>query len=95
MQTKLAEFLLVQSTLGKEIIVETHSEHVLNALRLYVAFGKIQPETLGVYFCDKDAEGTTLVAVEMDEDGYIQNWPDGFFDESEKVLLELAKLNTS
>lgn len=91
-QSRLGDFLLSLSLAGKQIIAETHSEHVINRMRLHVAKGNLTHEDdLLVYFCQRTPESneTTLEKVKIDEFGSIEEYPEGFFDETEKQLHEI------
>jgi predicted ATPase len=91
-QTLLADFLLSMALLGKQCIVETHSEYLINRLRLRAAedpADKIQ-DLFALYFVEKDKEKSRYRFVNVNEYGAIGDWPAGFFDqapqEAERIL---------
>ena len=88
-QTALADFLLSLVLTGIQVIVETHSEHLINRARLYVALGLIDPEKMSIVFCIRDEFGSSVESIAIDKSGYLEDWPEGFFDETEKVLLQI------
>lgn len=92
-QRKMGEILGLASLGGVQIIVETHSDHFLNGLRLAVHGGLMAPENIALHFFERETEGDAIRAKitspVMDTDGRIDHWPDGFFDEGEKALREL------
>ncbi len=97
-QVKMGELLALAASCGVQIIIETHSDHVLNGIRLAVHGGKIKPDDVQLhYFQRQEKEGETVTEVvspRIDRNGRIDKWPDGFFDEWEKsldVLLEPAE----
>ena len=56
-QSRLADFFVTMNALGKQCIVETHSEYLINRLRYLVAKSddrKIAEDTL-IYFVEKEA----------------------------------------
>lgn len=65
---------------GKQYIVETHSEYLLNRIRLAIAKGNIDPSDVSVYYFENSVNGSTTYSVEFTEDGRILNAPRGFFD---------------
>jgi predicted ATPase len=76
-------------------VIETHSDHVLNGIRLAVHGGKIKPEDVQLHYFqrqEKQGQGfTEVVSPRINRSGRIDKWPDGFFDEWDKsleVLLE-------
>jgi predicted ATPase len=75
------------------VIAETHSDHVLNGLRLAVHGKMIAPERIAMHFFYREREaGRTRSRFEsptIDKDGRLDRWPDGFFDEWDKSLERL------
>jgi predicted ATPase len=94
-QSKMGELLALAASCGVQIIVETHSDHVLNGIRLAVHDGKIEPEDVQLhYFQRQEKEGmmvSNVTSPKIDKNGRIDQWPDGFFDEWEKNLITLLK----
>lgn len=90
-QTRMGEFLALAAACGVQIIIETHSDHILNGIRLAVKDKHLSPDDTSFYFFtyDFDAEKTTVERPLIDEYGMFDEWPDGFFDETEKVLGKL------
>lgn len=96
-QAKMGELLALAASCGVQVVLETHSDHVLNGIRLAVHGGKIKPEDVQLhYFQRQEKQGqavTKVISPKIDRNGRIDRWPDGFFDEWEKsldVLLEPA-----
>jgi predicted ATPase len=92
-QVKMGELLALATLGGVQILVETHSDHLLNGVRLAVHGGRLLPEQVGLFFFQREQTADTLSTVisrpEMDAAGRLSEWPDGFFDETEKVLRQL------
>ncbi|MNL45378.1 hypothetical protein D3C87_1680200 [compost metagenome] len=89
----MGRFLGIASNCGIQIIVETHSDHILNGLRIAVKENEISPETVKIIFVGAYAdEATQKVYVsepEIDVDGRIDDWPKDFFDTWEYSLMRL------
>ena len=49
-QSKLCDFIYFVSKAGRQLFVETHSDHIFNGLRVGVATGKISQEDISVNF---------------------------------------------
>jgi predicted ATPase len=87
-QSRLGRFLAKVAGSGVQVLVETHSDHVLNGARLAVA----QDRTLNAadmivhYFGDEET-----FAIEVDDRGDLGHWPAGFFDQIESDLGRLAR----
>ena len=97
-QSRMGYLLALAASCDVQIVLETHSDHVLNGIRLAVHGGKIKPEDVGINFFQRidenDQTFTQIVSPRIDRNGRIDQWPDGFFDEWDKsldVLLEPAQ----
>lgn len=90
-QTAMGRFLALAASVGVQIIVETHSDHLLNGIRLAVKDGELDRNDTAFYFFryDFDAEKTEVENPIIDSNGFFDEWPDGFFDEAEKSLARL------
>jgi predicted ATPase len=93
-QSKIAQFLSMIASTGVQIIVETHSDHVLNGVRL-ATLGKMIPhEEVAIHFFNKtptsSQDPAQITSPAIDYQGNISDWPDGFFDQTEKDLATLA-----
>jgi predicted ATPase len=94
-QAKMGELLALAASCGIQVVIETHSDHVLNGIRLAVHDTKLEPEDVQLhYFQRLEKQGQTITEVvspQIDKNGRIDQWPDGFFDEWEKNLITLLK----
>ena len=90
-QIALTELLARAAMHGVQVILETHSDHVLNGLRLAVHGGHIPPEKARVHFFRRSRAGmqAEVVTPAIDRRGRIDRWPEDFFDEWEKSLDSL------
>jgi len=91
-QSKIAELCALASSVGVQIILETHSDHILNGVRIATKKEIIKPEQSIIYYFSKEADKLETKAdkLSIDEKGKInENWPKGFFDEYENSLDEL------
>src|SRR5260370_26805552 len=90
-QARIAELLALAASCGIQVLVETHSDHVLNGIRLAVHDGKLPPEDVQLHFFQRrQSDGQSLVvSPHIDKNGRIDQWPEGFFDEWDKSLEAL------
>jgi len=88
-QSQMGGFLAQMAAAGSQILVETHSDHLLNGVRLAVRDGVIRPEDVAIYFFAPSA-AAHVTRLSVDKHGTISDWPEGFFDQSEKDLASLA-----
>lgn len=76
---------------GVQVIVETHSDHVLNGVRLAVKTNVIAAQQVAVHFFAPDPTGGPIVpkSPTIDADGRLDSWPEGFFDQFDRALSQL------
>ncbi|HIP27224.1 MAG TPA: DUF3696 domain-containing protein [Flavobacteriaceae bacterium] len=90
-QTRIAEFIASLTNFGVQVIVETHSDYILDGLRLAVKDEKISHEDTKLYYLELDKNGNTEVkSPQIDKDGYLDEWPENFFDTSLNNKMNLA-----
>ena len=88
-QSEIGSFLARVAASGVQVVVETHSDHVLAGVRRSIGVDHIlAPEDLVVGYFSSEAEPAIL---SVDERGSLSGWPDGFFDQTEKDLAKLAR----
>jgi predicted ATPase len=79
-QAGLADVLVdAVKTRGIQIILESHSEHLLRRLQRRVADETIQADLAALYFCSTEKGESRLTPLDMDLFGTIKNWPKDFF----------------
>ena len=78
-----------------QIIVESHSEHLLRRLQRRIAEEGLSREDIGLYFCTADEGVSKLDGLEVDLFGNIANWPQDFFGDKfgEIAAMSEAALN--
>jgi hypothetical protein len=87
LQTELAE-LLINSTAeegaGNQVIVETHSEHLLLRLQRRIREGRLPASAVAVHYVEPiDKDGAVVKRLRLDDRGsFLDPWPEGFFEES-------------
>jgi len=85
-QTRLGDFFLSISLAGKQCLIETHSEYLINRLRYRAAAegeGNRVTDSMKIYFVEKPGDTSIFREVTVNEYGAILDWPDGFFDQSQ------------
>lgn len=91
-QSQLADLLIEVIIERKlQILVESHSEHLLNRLQRRVAEEKIAADQTALYFCRNEAGVSTIERLEMDEFGNITNWPENFFGDEMGDLFAMTE----
>lgn len=92
-QRKMGELIAKACAGGVQVILETHSDHILNGIRLAVKYNDIDRKLIRLnYFyqevCNKKIIHKKCSPIILD-DGSLSDWPDGFFDEWEKAIDDL------
>lgn len=91
-QSRLMEFLIDTSKKRNlQLIVESHSDHVVNGVRIAVKKEALGTGEVLVNYFDRDGKGDVLVkAIHVDKYGELDDYPDDFMDEWTRQLLELT-----
>jgi predicted ATPase len=90
-QSRLGRFLARVAAAGAQVIVETHSDHVINGIRLAVVEdGLLPPEDVLFQFFGTSPGGQPT-SIEVKPSGALASWPPGFFDQMERDLGELSR----
>lgn len=73
----------------RKLIIETHSEHMINRLRLNIKKNPQLIKNVNVYFFEKLHNETIATNVEISKEGKLAYWPKNFFDQSYIDLMGL------
>lgn len=85
-QSRFIEFFSFLSSRGLQIIIETHSDHIINGVRKEIKKKRIDTEQVNVYFMKKEEQLSQAVKIKINEDGAIINPEKGFFDQFDDDL---------
>ena len=88
-QARLAELAVRAAVAGVQIMVETHSDHFLDGVRIAVREQLIRPRDTAIHYFERDGGKSIVVTPEIDEDGRLSLWPAGFFDQHDESLAKL------
>lgn len=89
-QSIMGEFLVRAAASGVQILLETHSDHLLNGVRVAVKNGLLEPDKVALnFFTRGEGPAARVLTPKMDKNGRLNEWPEDFFDEWEKNLAEL------
>jgi hypothetical protein len=103
LQVRLADFFVAMATVNKQILIETHSEHIVNAIRaesveayLRDAFQVDLSEGLvrnryTILFLENEGKGPQLHRLNILQDGTVPDWPASFFGESSQLLGRILR----
>ena len=89
-QSAIGAFLASVAASGAQVIVETHSDHVINGVRRAVAINRtLEPSQVSVLFFD-DANNGQPEKIQVRSNGELSAWPAKFFDQLDGDLAALA-----
>ena len=94
-QQILGDFLLGITSRGTQVVVETHSEYLVNRLRLRMievglgeqsriadqAKSTVASDQVAIWFCERHEGRTSVTELQPTPDGSFTVWPEGFFDQ--------------
>jgi predicted ATPase len=91
-QVRIGELMALAASCGIQVIVESHSDHILNGIRLAVYNQQIACDKIMLHYFERkefNQGQTSVVTPRIDQNGRIDRWPDGFFDVWDKCLETL------
>lgn len=92
-QSKIGELLARAANEGVQIIVESHSDHLFNGIRVAVKEKLISTDDVSIFYFERQSNSaehiTQISQPQINEDGRISHRPSGFFDEYSKQLDQL------
>jgi predicted ATPase len=93
-QSKIGEFLAIIAMTGVKVVIETHSDHVLNGIQIAVAKEGINSKdvTINYFSSNPEIDQPEITPISINEKGELSVWPKGFFDQSLKDYSELLKI---
>lgn len=92
-QTQLGMLAVLASLAGIQVIVETHSDHFIDGVRIASKQLNYTNNVLINYFTKDSLSPSEVEKIKVLDSGELSNWPNGFFDQIQKNLLKLAELN--
>jgi predicted ATPase len=93
LQMQLSDYFISLALSGKNIIAETHSDHIINRLVRRI----VEDETLnlkdliGIYFIKPSENGSIFEEINIDDSKGITNWPVDFFDQTANEQMRIMQ----
>lgn len=86
-QSNMGYFLGMMAAAGTRVVVETHSEHIVNGIRrAAVVSGRLQAKDVNIYFFKGKSESELIT---VDDLGNLSDFPVDFFDQQRQDMLEI------
>jgi predicted ATPase len=90
-QSLMGKLMAQVAAAGTQVIVETHSDHLLDGIRIAVRDSLLKPQqTAFHYFSRNEKKKIKVTTPQIDTEGRLDQWPEGFFDEAVKNLAALS-----
>lgn len=94
-QSAVGKFLAMVVSVGVQVIVETHSEHIVDGARIQM-YGLNNSEQFLVNYLTHQGSEMQIIQLFIEENGELSEWPDGFFDQKQidlRTLFQLRRRN--
>lgn len=78
---------------NKSYLIETHSFNLILRLRALIASGRISSDQVALYYVDYDSDekSSNVKGVSIDENGDVDGWPSGVFEETFDEVVNIRK----
>lgn len=90
-QSRLGKFLALVAVNGVQVVLETHSEHIVDGCRIQMAREK-QCGCMKIVFFEKKENNSVYKNINIQDNGELEEWPEGFFDQKRADLRELLEI---
>jgi predicted ATPase len=93
-QSRIGRFLAMVANSGVDVIIETHSDHLINGIQIAVAEKQISYKDVTVNYFSHDEKDIQpdVNPIGIKEKGELTDWPKGFFDQSQLDYSHLIRL---
>jgi predicted ATPase len=87
-QSYLGRLIALTAQAGVQVIVETHSDHLLNGIRVVTRLEDgFDPKLFTLYYISQNEGESNAEKITITKDGKLSNWPDGFFDQQAQDMF--------
>lgn len=88
-QTGMGKFLAMLADKGLHVVIETHSDHLLDGVQIYTTTHPEMREDVVIYNFGLNGDNNLVInPIQMDEDFDYTMWPQGFMDQTNKNYVE-------
>jgi len=85
--------MLIETSALRQVVVETHSEHLINQARIAIAEKRLPSSWVAIVYVDRGRNGSVVTNIGVDPAGdFTRDWPSGFFPERYEDAMKLAGL---
>ena len=95
-QSRIGKFIAMVASSGVTVVVETHSEHVINGIRIAALEQSISHKDVVInFFCSSDKVDSfqpEIKSIFLNDNADLDSWPKGFFDQQQEDIARIFKL---
>jgi predicted ATPase len=84
-QSYIGRLIALTAMAGVQVVVETHSDHLINGMRLMVRKGDVRSDHI-VFYNINSSVANKVAKIHVNEQGQLSEWPEGFFDQQVKDM---------
>ena len=92
-QAELGKLIAIASSIGAQLFVETHSDHIINGIRVAIKEKVIENDKVNIMYFEKTTtekeQFTKITPIKVDKNGELDDYPKDFLDEWSNQLLKL------
>lgn len=88
-QTRLGELAARAAASGVQVLIETHSDHFMDGVRIAVRDGILAPQQCAFHYFMRTGAVANVTTPTIDKNGRLSEWPHGFFDQHDENLAQL------
>lgn len=89
-QSYLGRLIALTAKAGVQVIVETHSDHLLNGIRVITRIDPdFDPSIFTLYYISQGEEQSNVDTITLTKDGKLSEWPEGFFDQQAQDMFTI------
>jgi predicted ATPase len=93
-QAELGKLISLAAQSGAQLFIETHSDHILNGIRVAVKENSIDKNNVNIMYFDKvtteKEQYSNVKQINIDKNGELNEYPKNFLDEWSNQLIKLV-----
>lgn len=86
--------LIAKASEHVQIIIESHSDHILNGLCYSVAVDGTPTTQMVFNYFSRGPDGVKMVSIQPKKNGRLESWPEGFFDQYQDTITKIMRASS-
>lgn len=93
-QTRIGIFLAMVANAGVNVVIETHSDHVINGIQIAVLKDFVKHDQVSINFFKQDSNSVQplIIPISINKNAELSDWPVGFFDQTQRNYSDIFNL---